>query len=171
MLVACGGGNDDPVQVVSADAVILGNAQTIPAASGTTFNFATGVSAFQTNAPTTVAFTNTSANPAFSIQSGGKTAVGTTTFGSCIFTITQSTFDPPSRLSVGNVIEVNPCNIIAGVQGMPANDQASLRGIALQLGISFSAGTEVLMSVSPSGQLTINGRAVGSVTLRPVTGA
>lgn len=171
LLVACGGGDDTPVQVVAADAVIEANPQTVPAVSGNTFTFPSGVAAFQTNAATTVAFTNTATTPAFAINSGGKAAVGTTTFGSCIFTITQSTFEAPSRLVVGAVIEVTPCNIVAGVQGLPADGQVALRGVALQLGASFSAGTEFSMSVGPGGQLTINGRGMGTVTLRPVTGA
>jgi hypothetical protein len=170
-LTACGGSSEPaPVEVAAADAKLPANPTTTAAVANIPFTFPGGISDFATTSTTTVAFTNTSTTPAFSIASGGNTATGTTTFGSCIFAITASTFPTGSRLAKGNTITVNPCNINANTAGLSANGVGTTRSVALLLGAAASSGATVTLSVNPGGQLTINGQSAGTVTLTPVTG-
>ena len=168
--VACGGGSDTPAQVAAADAALPAAPATTAAVANTPFAFPAGVPSFGTTATTTVAFTNTSTTPAFSIASGGNTASGTTTFGSCHFLVTASTFPAGSPLAVGQTVTVNPCNLNVNTAGATANGVATTRSVALLLGAASSAGASVTVAVNPGGQLTLNGNSVGSVTLAPVTG-
>jgi hypothetical protein len=73
-------------------------------------------------------------------------------------------------LAVGKTVTVNPCNINVNSKGLAANGQGVSRSIALVLGAAASAGVPVTVGVNPGGQLTLNGREVGTVTLVPVTG-
>src|SRR6185369_326091 len=141
-LAACGG-SDEPAQVAAADASLAASPTTTAAVANTPFAFPSGVASFGTTATTTVAFTSTATTPAFSIASGGNTATGTTTFGSCIFAVTSSTFPAGSRLAVGQIVTVNPCNINLNTQGQSANGVASTRSVALLLGAAVSSGTSV----------------------------
>jgi hypothetical protein len=170
-LTACGGGGGEPppTQVVAAATTIPVTATSTAIATGIPFAFPTGVTEFGTTSTTTVAFTDTSTTPAFSIASGGNTATGTTTFGSCHFKILASTFPSTSKLAVGNVITVDPCSLVADTSGLPGNATAEQKSLALKLGAAASAGTPVTMSVNPGGQLTINGKSAGTVTLQVVT--
>jgi hypothetical protein len=172
-LTACGGGGGEPAptQVVASATTIPATATSTAVATGVPFSFPAGISDFGTTVTTTVAFTDTSTTPAFSIAAGGNTATGTTTFGSCHFKILASTFPSTSKLAVGNTITVDPCSIIADTSGMSPNATAEQRSLALKLGAAASAGTPVTMSVNAGGQLTINGKSAGSVTLQVVTGA
>jgi hypothetical protein len=47
---------------------------------------------------------------------------------------------------------------------------AFTRSIALRLGAAVSSGEPVTLNVNPGGQLTINGKSAGTVTLQVVTG-
>jgi hypothetical protein len=171
-LTACGGGGGEPpaTQVAAADTTIPANGTTTASVTNIPFTFPAGITEFGTTSTTTVAFTDTSTTPAFSIASGGNTATGTTTFGSCHFLITSSTFASTSKLAKGNTITLNPCNIVANTKGVTANGVGDTRSIALLLGSALSAGQPVTLNVNPGGQVTINGKSVGSVTLQPVTG-
>jgi hypothetical protein len=171
-LTACGGGGGEPapVQVVAGDTTLPANATTTAAVTNIPFTFPAGISDFATTSTTTVMWTNTSTTPAFSIASGGNTATGTTTFGSCIFAISASTFPTGSRLAKGNTITVNPCNIRVNTAGLSANGVGATRSVALALGAAVSAGSTITVSVNPGGQLTLNGQSVGTVTLVPVSG-
>jgi hypothetical protein len=172
-LTGCGGGGGEPTptQVVASATTIPATATSTAVATGVPFSFPAGISDFGTTVTTTVAFTDTSTTPAFSIAAGGNTATGTTTFGSCHFKILASTFPSTSKLAVGNTITVDPCSIIADTSGISPNATAEQRSLALKLGAAASAGTPVTMSVNAGGQLTINGKSAGSVTLQVVTGA
>jgi hypothetical protein len=171
-LTACGGGGGEPpaTQVAAADTTIPANGTTTAAVTNIPFTFPAGITEFGTTSTTTVAFTDTSTTPAFSIASGANTATGTTAFGSCIFKITQSTFASTSKLAQGNTITVEPCSFKVNTAGVSANGVAVSRSIALTLGAAVSSGQPVMLNVNPGGQLTINGRSVGSVTLQFVTG-
>ncbi len=170
-LVACGGGGGTAqVQAAAADTVLPASAATVALVPNTAFQFPSGVTSFGTTSTTTVAFTSASATPTFSISSDGNTATGDTTFGSCHFHITASTFLPPSPLAVGNTITVNPCNLNANTHGQLANGQGQSRSIALLLGSALSSGTPITISINEGGQVTINGQSAGTVTLTPVTG-
>jgi hypothetical protein len=173
VLYGCGGGNDGtapkPAAVVPTATTLAATPTTVDAVATVPFTFS-AVPSFGTTATTTVTFTNTATTPAFSIASGSNTATGTTTFGSCDFHVTASTFVAPSPLAVGQTIIVNPCNINVDTKGEPAG-VAQQRAIALVLGSAASTGTTVTVGVTAGGQLTLNGNAVGTVTLVPVTGA
>lgn len=168
---ACGGGGDDPVLVAPATAVVPVTAAAATAVVSQTFAFPSGVPDLGTTGTTTLAFTSTATTPAFQIASGGNTATGTTQFGSCIFTVTASTFPAGSRLAVGQTITVNPCNISVQTAGQQANGVAATRSASFVLGNAVSSGATITVAVNPGGQLAIGGVSVGTVTLTPVTGA
>jgi hypothetical protein len=173
LVSACGGGDGPvPVYVAGSDTTLAASPDTTAAVVNVPFTYANGVSDFgTTGTATTVMFTSTDANPAFSISAGGKTATGTTAFGSCIFRITASTFAPPSPLANGNTITVHPCNLNIATKGLPANGVAQSRSVALVLGAAVSSGSPVTLSVNIAGQLTLNGHSVGQITVFPVTGS
>lgn len=173
VLASCGGDDDDapaPVAVVPTATTLAVTPATTAAVEDVPFVFPQGVPDLGTTASTTVAFTDTATTPAFSIASGGNTATGTTAFGSCIFRITNSTFPAGHRLATGNTITVNPCNIKVETSGMSVDAPAEQRSVALLLGAAASAGTPVTVDVNPGGQLTLNGKAAGTVEIVFVTG-
>lgn len=172
LLYGCGGGNDGPApatSVAAADTTLAATPTTVDAVATVPFTFS-AVPSFGTTATTTVTFTNTATTPAFSIASGSSTASGTTTFGSCIFHVTASTFPAGSPLAVGQTLTVDPCNLKVNTKGEAANGVGQQRAIALVLGAAASSGATVTVGVNPGGQLTLNGNIVGTVTLTPVTG-
>lgn len=172
LLTACGGGGGGGTATeVAADDVTAGvNSEVASALRAVDFTFADGVAELGTAAATTVAFTSEGASPAFSIASGGATATGTTTFGSCIFKVTSSSFPVGHRLEQGATVTVNPCSIRFGTQGAPADSIARARAAVFILGAAASTGTTVTVTVNPGGTITVNGRDVGTVTLVPVSG-
>lgn len=171
-LVGCGGDGDEPalVAVVPAPAVLAASPTTTAAVEDVPFVFPQGVPDLGTTASTSIVFTDTATTPAFSIASGGNTATGTTAFGSCIFRITNSTFPSTHRLALGNQITINPCNIKVETSGMSVDAPAEQRSVALLLGSAASSGTPVTVDVNPGGQLTLNGKVAGTVTIEFVTG-
>lgn len=169
-LVACGGGGSDPVMVAAGDTTINVAPAVAAAVANTDFTFASGVAALGTTAATTVKFTSTSTTPAFSISSGANTATGTTTFGSCIFVVSNSNFPAGHPLANGQTVTVNPCGIGVNTAGMTANGRATSSRVALVLGSAASTGQSVPVGISSSGQLILNGAGVASITLTPVTG-
>lgn len=169
VLAGCGGGGD-PILGVTADTNVATSATIAGAVANTPFSFDTGVAALGTTGATTVQFTSATATPAFNIASGGNTATGNTTFGSCIFAVTSSSFPAGHSLAVGQTVTVNPCSLSVRTTGAVANGQATSRSVALLLGAASSAGATVTVAVSPSGQLTLNGASAGLVTLVPVSG-
>jgi hypothetical protein len=170
-LVSCGGGGGKPpaTQVAATDTTLATDSTSAPAVVNVPFTFDSGVSAFGTTSPTTVTFTNTSTTPAFSIATATGTATGTTQFGSCIFAISAVTGSVGS-MKVGDTITVNPCNLNINTAGATANGVAVSRSIALLLGAAASAKATISLAVNAGGQLTLNGRPAGTVTLTFVTG-
>lgn len=172
-LVGCGGDGDDepaPVAVVPAPAVLPASPATTAAVADVPFVFPAGIPDLGTTGSTSIVFSGTSTTPAFSISSGGNTATGMTAFGSCIFRITASTFPADHKMAVGNEITVNPCNIKVETSGMSVDAPAEQRSVALLLGSAASSGSPVVVDVNPGGQLTLNGKAAGTVTIEFVTG-
>jgi hypothetical protein len=53
---------------------------------------------------------------------------------------------------------------------MSVDAPAEQRSVALLLGSAASSGAPVTVDVNPGGQLTINGKAAGTVTIEFVTG-
>jgi len=176
VLSACGGGGTGevmpPINVANKDTTLAASPTTTAAVTNIPFSFAAGVAEFGTTTATTLTFTNASATPAFSISSGGNSATGTTTFGSCLFAVTQSTFQPPSPLTVGQVIRVHPCEIDLNTSGQTANGQAQQTAVQLVLANNKpSDSTKIAVTISSTGEILVNGKSVGSVTLAPVTGS
>jgi hypothetical protein len=174
VLSACGGGGGggEPVMVASSDTTLAASPTTTTAVSGTPFTFQSGVTEFGTTTPTTLTFSNNTADatkPAFSISTSTGTATGTTTFGSCHFAVAAITGTVGS-MHVGDVITVNPCNMKVNTAGATANGVGISRSVALVLGAASSTNSTITIAVNPGGQLTINGNQVGTVTLVPVTG-
>lgn len=171
-IAGCGGDDGPPPAImgVAGNTSLAAAPVTTAAVANTPFTFASGVPALGTTAATTVAFTSTAATPTFNITSGNQTATGTTTFGSCIFAVTSSTFPSSHALAVGKTVTVNPCNINVGTAGAQANGAATSRSIALLLGAASSANQTATVGVNAGGQMTLNGNIVGTVTLTPVSG-
>lgn len=180
-LVGCGGGGGsepEPVAVVTQPTVLAAAPATTAAVADKPFAFPAGVPDLGTTAPTTITFsapaattgTGTVTAPAFTIASEGYTAKGTTTFGSCIFKITDSTFPVGHKMATGNTITINPCNIKVETAGLNVDAPAQERSVALLLGSAASSGTPVVVDVNPGGQLTLEGKAAGTVTIEFVTG-
>jgi hypothetical protein len=170
LLYACGGGGGDQPLGVAGNTTLAVNSAVAPAVVNTPFTFPAGVPALGTTGSTSVTFTSTSTAPQFKVESTQGTASGVTSFGSCIFAVTSSTFPAGHPLAQGQTVTVNPCNMTVGTAGAVANGVAQSRSIALVLGAASSAGASVTVGVNPGGQLTLNGNIVGTVTLTPVTG-
>ena len=178
LLAACGGGGGDSSPMVAAeDARLAADADSgkplFTALANESFTFTNGVAEFGTSSATTVTIQPPAAegrNPRFTITSGGDTASGVMAFGSCFFRVTDSTFAPPSPLVDGAVIEIANCGVQLDTAGQNANGVAVESSAVLFLNNANSTGTTVTVAISPSGRIILNGKAVGTVTLRPVTG-
>lgn len=170
ILSACGGGDDEPAMVAANDTTLGVNLAAAQAVAKTPFNFTNGVPALGTTGTTTVTITGTNTTPPFSIVNGSNSATGTMNFGSCIFAVTQSSFPVGHPLATGQTVTVNPCNLNVNTAGAVANGVATTRSVALLLGSAASAGSSVTIAVTAGGALTLNGNAVATITLTPVSG-
>ena len=173
-LTACGGGGTSaPISTLTPTSNLTAavTATTAAAVVNKPFTFAAGVPDFGTTTPTTVAFTSTGATPAFAISAGGSTATGATTFGSCIFTITASTFPAGSKLAVNQSVRVNPCNLNVATSGGNANGAASNREVKFVLGTVDSNGNNLPVVINADGSIILNDVTLGTVTISVVTGA
>ena len=173
-LAACGGGGTSaPLSASIASnnlAPVAVTATTAAAVVNEPFIFAAGVPDFGTTTPTTVAFTSTGDTPAFAISADGATATGVTTFGSCIFTITASSFPAGSKLAVGQSVRVNPCQLNAATSGGNANGSASNREVKFVLGTLNSNGKNLPVVINTDGSVILKGITIGTVTISVVTG-
>lgn len=174
-VVACGGGGGDSTPpastvVATSDTTVSVTAATLGAVVNQPFTFAGGVPDFGTTTPTTLAFTSAGATPSFNIGADGATATGGTTFGSCIFTITSSSFPAGSKLAVGQTVRVNPCSLKVATSGGNANGSSSDRAVSFVLGTLSSAGRNLPIVINANGSVVINGITIGTVTIGAVTG-
>lgn len=169
-LAACGGGGGGSQTVAAEDLSVAVTASNVAALSSEAFVFDDGVPGFGTDAATTVTFTGATATPAFSIRSGGQTATGLTTFGSCIFTVTASTFAPSHPLGQGKVVEIDPCTLVVRTGGVVANGTNRETGALLILGTTESEETTVTVSIAIDGKVTVNNTQAGTVDTRETTG-
>lgn len=175
LLSACGGdGNSAPPMVASANTTATINkdtgAATVGAVLDKTFTFPAGAPALGTSSNTTIKFAGTGTAPTFTIAAAEGTATGATTFGSCIFTVTASTFPPNHPLGLGKTLTVSPCALNIATAGAPADDSPASRIVNMVLGTTTSTGAPFTVTINPNGSVTINGANVGSVTLTPATG-
>jgi hypothetical protein len=175
LAVGCGGGgggDDGPIAVSRTNLPPVSVTTTLAeAVASQPFAFANGVPDFGTTSATTVTFAGTSAAPTFAIASGGSTASGALSIGSCIFTITSSTFPSTSPLRQGATITVNPCTLKVATLGAPADGSTADRSVTLVLRNTDSTPRALPIRISASGEVTINGRTLGTVTLGTATGA
>lgn len=171
-LMSCGGGGSAPapVAVAKSDLAVPATAATVPAVVNMTFTFPNGVSSFGTTGTTTFSFTTATATPAFKIEAEGATATGTTTFGSCHFQVTSSTFSAGHKIAVNAFVTADPCEIEAATAGAAASGTAVTIDIRMQLGSDTSAGVPATMTIDPSGKVTLNSTAFGTVEVNVVTG-
>ncbi|MBK7050073.1 MAG: hypothetical protein IPH54_04410 [Rhodoferax sp.] len=180
-LVACGGGSDTvPVTLAVASSNITAGAvnnttaektATASRAGGGCSNpsdlscgFA-GVDA--TGAPvavtesTTVAFKANAADatkPAFEVASASGKASGSTTLGSCTFTITTSTYPASSPFALGKTIKIDPCTVKIDTAGKTANIPNSVP-VAITFGTRTVTTTQQV-TVSSSGSVIIGNRTL-----------
>jgi len=172
VLVACGGGGSEPPKVASSNTTIAASATTMGAVANADFSFPSGVPAFGTTAPTTFKVSGSGTALNSSISSGGKTASGNLGFGSCVITITTSTFEAGHPLAAGAQITVNPCAISLNTAGLVTSDSASTPvGTTITLGAAVSTPTIFSIRISPSGQVTVGNTPVGFTTIIGGSGA
>jgi len=172
-LAACGGGGDSlPVKTIaSSNLTVPVNANTAAAVVGESFTFPAGVTDFGTTTPTTMTFTSATATPAFAIAADGFAASGPTTFGSCIYTVTSSTFPVGSKLAVGQQVRVNTCNLNVATSGGNANGDSVPREVKFVLGALNSNGKNLPVVIKADGSVVINNITIGSVIISLLTGA
>lgn len=179
---ACKRSTDAPVLVAAVDFVAPVNDAITDAVEGITFTFP-GAAAAAFSEPSlagqtaALTFNNPDTGPTtttvnFTSATGASTGSFTAnvTYGSCVFAVAASSFPTGHRLSTGQIVTVNPCNIRLGTQGAPADGVARARAAVFILGAAASTGTTVTVTVNPGGSITVNGRDVGTVTLVPVSG-
>ena len=168
MLVACGGGGGDSAPLAaSSNTTAPITAKSVGAVAGESFSFATGVTALGTSSPTTVTVNSAST---FSVASSEGTASGNLSFGSCIFTVTDSTFAAGSKLAVGARVEVSPCELKIPTAGVSVDAAAAAKAVTFVVGTSTSAAVQLTVDVTPSGDVIVDGVVVGTVTVTPATG-
>jgi hypothetical protein len=170
MLAACGGGggSSEPDQVASANVTAPITSSSVAAVTGESFTFSGGVSKFGTATPTTVTLDSASS---FAIASNEGTASGNLGFGSCIFTVTQSTFPAGHALALGKVVTVHPCSITVATAGVTAEANATARAVSFVLEGNASVANSLTVDIADNGTVIVDGVSVGTVTLTPATGA
>lgn len=176
---ACKEDSTAPKQMqVANNTTLAANATVVNAVANTPFSFAGGAGVLSPSVAgrdLTVTFGGSSTAPtavfALSGAGGTGTVTANVTFGSCVFAVAAVTGSVGS-LQVGQTITVNPCNFNIATAGVLANGVATSRSIALVLGSAGSANppATVTVGVNAGGQLTLNGRLTGTVTLVPVSG-
>ncbi len=169
-LVACGSGDTVPVQVAASNFSVNAGASTTAPLTGLTLTAPTGIPALGTSAATTMAITGTAGAQVATISEGALRAVTRLTFGSCIFTVTESNFPANSALGLGKTVTVNPCTVDVPTTGLVADAGPSNRVITLNMGGRAISTPPIPVTVSNNGTVVVNGGSLGSITLRPVTG-
>lgn len=181
-LAACFGGSDAvPVKVVAASIVAGTDNTTVAAKTATAtvlasvataaapVTFATGFAGTNASgAPVAVteaakvAFTANATDttkPSFAIESASGKATGTTTLGSCTFTVVTSTYPAGSAFGAGQSFKVDPCTVTIPVAGKTAD------GIAIAVGTQWTFGNatatnNVPVAISSTGVVTVAGVAL-----------
>jgi hypothetical protein len=134
ILFGCSGDDNDTQTPATANDV---NNKTFAFSSGEVFNPALR------NAATTLAFSNNGAN--FTLASAGGTATGKNQFGSCILTITSSTYASGVGPQVNEVITLNPCMVDSATNVLTAqNGTITARGAVGNLPPRFSGQSRLI---------------------------
>jgi len=179
-LVACGGMDTPPVPVASTNLVVAASPST--AATSTALlqaapaTFTTGVPALGTTASTTVTVAKSTATatlpaggnvtgPVMSVASGGANASGVLTFGSCVFTVTSSTFTTgPMAPPLPRQVVINPCQTTAGIQNVPANGTSRDVPLTVTFGTVTSTANTVRATI-PAGSNSVTLTAADGTTI------
>ena len=148
MLAACGGGGSDVVPATPTTTATI-TAANSAALAGSPYVFDSGVAQFGTTASTSLTIAGAGAATTFSASSGGLTASGPMTFGSCIFTVTASSFPATHALGVGKVVTINPCTLKVNSAGYPTGTQSI--PTLLTLGSVVSAANNKTVTVTATG--------------------
>lgn len=168
-LVACGG-DPAPKATIAGASAGLNSAITSSnagAVSGTTFNYPSAPAALPgTTGATNVTITDATTDT-FVVASSAGTYSGTVSYGSCIFTVNASTV---VAVPVGTVININPCNVTAGTNGVAANGTPVTLPVGLTLGAATSATQPLPVTVNSNGSVSINGAPAGTVAVVLATG-
>jgi len=167
-LAACGGGGSEGAAVASSNTAVPASASTTAAVADKSFAFSSGIPALgTTGTSTTLSFTSDSK---FAVTSGGSSASGVTTYGSCIFTVTSSTFTAPHPLALGGTpVRIDPCQIQLQTSGVTAGATTNTNA-TLTLGTLVSTPVLVPVVISNSGQVSIGNTVLGTVTVSTATG-
>lgn len=173
LLSACGGGDAAPSPtkaVASADITAAVTSSTAQVMVNKSFSFDSGVSALGTKSATTVDLSGSATAPDVKISSGGNTATGVMTYGSCIFKITSSTIPGLPVTPAGDKgIEVKPCDLKLATAGLTNGSSNSF--VKWILGNASSISQGVTVTISSTGVVTVSGTSFGTVTLVLSTGA
>ena len=176
-LAACGGGSDAPAKVATADTTFTINAAnaqtaaTLLTTAAKSFSFASGVPALGTTVPTTVSFAGTAASPTFAVSSSAGTANGTMGFGSCILTITSSTFTSgPMAPPLPKTITISPCEVAVDTSGDAVGTPVANETATLSFGTTVSQPTNLTgnVTVNDAGQVTITQTDGSSIVIGTV---
>jgi hypothetical protein len=173
-LVACGGGGDDTTLAAADAPPITVNPTTGAAAaqalSGKPVSFANGVTTFGTPGTATTLTVTAGTQPTFTIAAGGQTATGNLTFGSCIFTVTNSDFVAPHPLAPNAVVTVADCKIDLDTTNKVADGgSVSVQAIVSLDGVT-SAPITTTVTIQSNGDILVGGSKITSVSVTQVTG-
>jgi predicted small lipoprotein YifL len=172
-LTACGGGGggtlpDVATQNLSVPIDATNGTSVAAAIASQSFDFSTGISDFGTTADTTVTLTNGGTN--FQVASGGKTASGTMSFGSCHFNVTSTTFTS-GPLGTLQTITFNICTLTGFTSGFATVPSLQLVPFTLTLNSFISNRLNFYTGVYPGGIIQLNGITLGTVPTAPPSGA
>lgn len=176
LLAGCGGGgggDSAPTVVAAEDAKGPINATTGPALLGQVLDkpivSSGAVPALGTTAPTTLTLSGNPAAPSFTITStAGEVRQGTLRFGSCYFTVTFANPQVAPWI-VGNEIPVTPCDFVIDSSGTQTGTTSS-GPLALVFGDASMNSPTITYTITPGGQIQVNGVTVDNVTVTQVTG-
>lgn len=171
VLAACGGGGADApsAQVATSDVKVGASPTTTEAMANQTFTFEGGIAAFGTTTATDLTFTS---GTSFSASADGKTATGTTGYGSCIFTVKTTSFAPTHPLGqVDTPHRIHPCEIEIQARGVAATGVPASANARLVLANLASRNITAAIRILPDGQLIVGQALFGTVPTAPPTGA
>ncbi len=179
LLAACGGSSDSgplpaaPVVSTNISAAITPQtgAAVVSGVLDKSFNFSSGIPDFGTTSATSLKLSGTGAAPSFAISSADGSAYGPMTYGSCIFTVSQSSYPATSRLAFGKSVTVSPCSLTVATIGLKGDGIATSASVTFVLGTATSAPVPVSVSINAAGVVTVGGFTIGTVTVVAATGA
>jgi hypothetical protein len=143
--------NVGALRITEANAAMLG---------GEDFPFANGVGALGTAGTSTQVEFNDDATGA-DIAAGGSTASAGAEYGSCIFTVAESTFPTTHPLATGSIITIQRCILNITAVDVPVNGDPVAGVAILTLGLAESSAVEVEVQLDEDGRLFVNGVDTG----------